>query len=294
MTKMFSLNWIFSLANELNIIIQQKSKIPMGIAAEVWCITSNDGSEYIFKKSMFSTHKNKLILDQFHKAKDLSVLPNDFFSFSKEDVLYTVYKKIPGKVLEEFNQISLQKAYNSLCCLHKNNGFKSVPSIYADILEIAKEVLSNKKTKLLKDNKIIEKSATRILSELDTKKLTEMLNCRGILTHGDVKPNNIIMKYNKNVAFIDWEKICSVSPEFDISYCFLYSKDSRIDLSEHVNNYNFEIIRDCFNYIHDFHLLYDFYVFLKTDTRYDYVFKQVLPLYKNWEHNKTYYLEKIK
>lgn len=286
-------NWILEIARKLNLVPLYCKEIPMGVVADVWRVYCKEDKEYIFKRSKFSGLKSLQIAKQLNKAKDKAILPLTMSIFVEQEYLYVTYIMIKGEVQEDFNICTMKKIFDLLYHIHENLGFYSVPSIYNDIINHAEEVLKSNKIINLGDVDIIKGSACRILEELSESKLNDMLQCRGHLTHGDIKPNNVIMSKEKQLYLIDWEKICSVSPEFDLVYGLLYGRGITLKNISIKERYNYNIFCDCLNYIHDLHLIYDCYVFIRTGKRYEYIKREVLPLYASWEKNRFKYMEMI-
>lgn len=286
-------DWILEIACKLNLVPLYCKEILMGVVADVWHVYCEDGEEYIFKRSKFSALKSMQIAEQLNKAKDKAILPFALSIFVEQEYLYITYIMIRGEVQEDFNIYTMKKIFDLLYHIHQNVGFYSVPSIYNDIINNAEEVLKSNKIFDLGDLEIIKNSAYRILGEVNDSKLNDMLQCRGHLTHGDIKPNNIVMSRGEQLYLIDWEKICSVSPEFDFVYGLFYSRGITLKNISIKGRYDYNIFCNCLKYIHDLHLIYDCYVFIKTGKRYEYIKKEVMPLYASWEKNKYKYMEII-
>ncbi len=286
-------DWILEIACKLNLVPLHYKKIPMGVVADVWHVYCKNGEEYIFKRSKFTVMKSLQIAEQLNKAKDKAILPFSLSIFVEQEYLYITYIMIRGEVQENFNIYSMKKIIDLLFHIQQNLGFYSIPSIYKDIINNAEDVLKSNKIFDLGYLEIIRNSAYRILNEISESKLNDMLQCRGHLTHGDIKPNNVVMSKEKQIYLIDWEKICSVSPEFDFVYALFYGRGIVIKDIFINERYNYNIFCDCLKYIHDFHLIYDCYVFIKTGKRYEYIKREVLPLYTSWEKNKYKYMEMV-
>ena len=285
--------WVMKIACKLNLLPLDGKKILMGVVADVWQIYCKDKGDYIFKKSKFSKEKSVQIANQLRIAKKTLFLPLDLYVYVEEEYLYIVYSMIRGNIQKEFNDNIMGEIYKLLFSIHQNVGFSAIPSIYTDIIRKAEDILMCSKISILKYGEIIKKSAYKIVDKLEYNHLNDMLQCRGILTHGDVKPNNIIINEKRRPILMDWEKLCSVSPEFDLVYYLFYCKGGSIKNIYINKKYNYSILEDCLNYIHDLHLIYDCYVFFNTGERLDYINNIVIPLYIRWEKDKYKYMETI-
>lgn len=286
--------WVIKAADKLKRNVIFCEKIQMGVVADVWIVVFENKEEYIFKKTYYEKTKAKLISDQLSKICGFGFMPQEYSVILYEDSIEVTYKKIQGTVLEVYDQQVILDLVKVFRRIHTSDGFTAMPSIYHNIHVYAEEIVNNYTiNECIPCIDTVIYAAQKILKKLDSVNLRKMLDCRGYLTHGDVKPNNTIIDSNNNVHLIDWEKQCSVSPEFDLIYMFFSGSFELRKQAQIYKFYNMEIIKNCIEFISCLFLVYDFYIFSKTNTRYEYITQKIMPMVLKWNEGlmKTYIIK---
>ena len=132
------------------------------------------------------------------------------------------------------------------------------------------------------------REAISLLDCLSQNDLEKMLDNRNCLTHGDPKPKNIVMN-NDVFVFIDWDKLCSVSPEFDLVYTaftgmiwenvFTIEKWCKTN-KKHIEHNIFNLVT---KFLPSMYLIHDTYYYLSTGNRFEYLINEVFTLYFDWK-----------
>ncbi len=263
-------------------------KIDNGTTAEIWHVLCDSGKEYAVRKCSKTKWNNGFITNN-RLANDNGFLPPGFQLYDFNTFYINTYYWIDGLVMNKYST-HYSNVLKYLNNLHKMNGFNRGISSYTNIITEAKEILEVIKhnTLLSKTQKEeINQSARKVLIDLTEFRLNTLLNNRGCLTHGDLKPQNIVIRSIDKIqsVVIDWDKICSVSPEFDVVYSAFTGK-KRIELLQAKKQYN-NMQKDAFDLSYEFlphmYLIHDAHYYLCKGIRYEYLKNEVFPLFFAWK-----------
>ena len=283
-------NWLKKVYPNNSII--NASKLEGGVVSDVWRILTDTGIECVIRCTRLPADKHQVLLNLESAASIDFCLPNEIHFLAAGDSLITMYPWIPGEALYSFSDC-LHEVLLTLSQKHAQPGFYSVRSIYSNAFEEARYVQENIDDfyNVLSPEIIrgVHKAASAVLTSLTKKKLNLLLDCRGRLTHGDPKPANVI-RSNNMLTFIDWDKICTLSPESDIVYALFtgsipYTLDIRRIFEEFgkIDDLSFSIFSLATKHLPDLYLIHDVYIYLVHNVRQKYISEQVFPLWLSWK-----------
>lgn len=284
-------DWINKMEFVNNDLIIDMKRLEGGVVSEVWCIEFKNKEKYVLRKTVMKTEVLGKVSNNLNTATNTGYLPKKFGVKIENNCLITYYSWVKGNVLKSFNG-NLQMILNKLGKIHAFDGFDNVKSIYSDIfeeVEYVKSHIDNCGTFLTKDKQKLKYICNYISEKFSKRELDMLLSCRGRMTHGDPKPANVIINGN-NIQFIDWDKVCALSPEADIIYAlftggvFLNTNLKKIikflQQSTELSN---TILNMAIFFLPDLYIIHDLYVYLSTGTRYEYVKDEVFPLWNSWQ-----------
>ena len=284
-------DWINNMDLLNNDLIIGMKRLEGGVVSEVWYIELNNKEKYVFRKTVMRTEVLGTVSNNLNTATNTGYLPKNFGVKVEKNCLITYYSWVKGNVLKSFNG-NLQVILYKLGKIHAFDGFDNVKSIYSDIfeeVEYVKSHIDNCGTFLAKDKQKLKYICNNISEKFSKRELDRLLNCRGRMTHGDPKPANVIINGN-NIQFIDWDKICTLSPEGDIVYalftgCDFYNFNLKkiikfLQLSTELSS---TILNMAVLFLPDLYIIHDLYIYISTGTRYEYVKDEVFPLWNSWQ-----------
>lgn len=264
-------------------------KVDKGTTAEIWHVSCSLGKEYAVRKCSKAKWNTNFINNNI-LANNKGFLPSGFQLYDFDTYYINTYYWIDGNVMNKYS-MHYSNVLKYLNNMHRINGFNRGISSYSNIITEAKEILEviEHNTLLSKTQKeAIYYSARKVIIDLSEFRLNILLNNRGCLTHGDLKPKNIVIRSIGKIqnVVIDWDKICSVSPEFDVVYSAFTGK-KRIELFQAKSQYN-NLQKDAFDLSCDFlpymYLIHDAYYYLCRGIRYEYLINDVFPLFFAWKN----------
>lgn len=284
-------DWI----NEINFVnddlIIDIKRLEGGVVSEVWCVELKNKEKYVLRRTATETEYRGTVSNNLNKAINTGYLPKEFGVKVEKNCLITCYSWVKGNALKSFEG-NLQMVLNKLGKIHSFDGFDNVKSIYGNIfeeVEYVKSHIDNCGTFLAKDKQGLKYICNNILDKFSRRELDRLLNCRGRMTHGDPKPANVIINGN-NIQFIDWDKICTLSPEGDIIYALFTGGDfynfnlkKIIKILQQSSELSNTILSMAVLFLPDLYLMHDLYIYISTKTRYEYVKNEVFPLWNSWQ-----------
>lgn len=282
------LNWVHQIIEKQNSIssIIRIDSLTTGVNAELYKLITPQG-EYVVRRSKEPINKSTLV-DILQHEKVRVFLPLQHKIWLEDDYVYSLYQYVVGVPMVSFDD-QAQYIFEFLESLHSTTNFSATKSIYHSILKEADFIHKNI-SEAAKDNisRAVRYAADRLLEGLNASKLNELLDNRGILTHGDFKPFNSIMTQG-GVKLIDWDKACSICPEFEVAYAIFtgHIVSSNCKLSK---NYNDKLLLLSFEYISEMYFVRDFYRYYTAGLYESYVKNEVFPMYQNFQNIK----EKLK
>ena len=269
-------------------------RVEGGVVSDVWSIQYKNGEKYVIRRTAMKDGRS--IIKNLNLAVMHNCLPEKFRVMVQKDYIISYYQWVIGDAMQTFNE-NIQEILKKLTEFHSFGGFTGVKSIYEGIFEEAayvKKHIHQCGFFSEEEHRNIEHVCNNILSKLSKQQLFMMLDCRGRMTHGDSKPANVICHKNK-IQFIDWDKICSLSPESDAIYSiFTGNIDWNIKLKDIVRILDcdtglyIENIKLAICFLPSIYLIHDVFICLSTGTRYGYVRDVVLPLWYTWENVREY------
>lgn len=281
--------WLIESTKVLSIEVRSLCQLDGGVVSDVWRVFDVADNCYIIRRTPDKHNNAFSIVNMLNKLPNAPYVPRNFRAYAESTSSYiTCYTWVDGKVLDSFQNVLCE--INDICTwMHSIDVGSNALSIYHDIHKEALYVLQNIENLVnfaQPDIETIRHSATIILDSLKTFELSMILDNRGCLTHGDIKPHNTI-RTNDSLLLIDWDKIGSLSPEADLVYA-IFSINSQaaeypIMRKMLVNpSLEKEIVSLSIRFLHHMYLVHDVYVYLTTGSRLLYVKKSVLPQCKWW------------
>lgn len=283
--------WLVKATQILRIVPKSLNKLYGGVVSDVWCVRDTQKKSYVIRRTNVRHDNAFQIVQMLNMLPETSYIPSDFFAYAESTTSYiTCYTWIDGIVLETFNDVmcNVVKICNKIHSIHVG---RRAPSVYLDIHAEAMTILQNK-DKLdafgKKDTEDILFAATQVLNNLEPCDLSKILDNRGCLTHGDIKPRNTI-RIKDSIFLIDWDKICSLSPEADLVYAFFSCNSMEVDYPM-VHDLIWKAASDKYildialKTIHHIYLVHDVFVLVSTKTRLSYVKHSVLPQWRRWQY----------
>lgn len=280
--------WMYAVENKINDLILQYNRVLGGTSTEVYHIFCASGREYAVRKRSVTNNPEEYLYN-FAKASGDSVFPKGFCIFLFQNSYVSFYDWIKGATDVSYS-IPEELLIRKMASIHNMKGYRQAVSSYSNIFYEAKyiESVPNVYKKLLRQYVDIIEGALSTIHMLNQSILENMLDNRGCLTHGDLKPKNIV-DGKSGYTIIDWDKICSVSPEFDLVYIIFAGK-----FVEHIpyfkamymkcfQEFNYRVFNDCLFFLPTLYLLHDTYYYLKTGKRYRYLCDEVMDLYFAWK-----------
>lgn len=282
---------------ELNVerVIMDIEKIEGGIVSDVWRIQYESGDEYVVRRTEVSNYNKESLTNNLEKAIGTQLLPHGFRVLGRNDYIITYYSWIHGEALKSFSKC-LPDVIQKLSEMHAKEGFANVKSIYRSVFDEAEFILKNIQnyTFFSFDEKCsIEHAASMLLDNLKKEELFALLDCRGRMTHGDPKPSNVIL-FGDTLQFIDWDKICSLSPECDIVYSLftgnIIENSVEYEINDVIKYYpdlSVDLLRMAIRHLPNMYLIHDAFICMRFGKRYKYLKEQVFPLWNSWKYNKV-------
>lgn len=284
-------DWINNLDLVNNDLIIDMKRLEGGVVSEVWCIELKNKGKYVFRKTVMKTENLSKVSNNLNIATNTGYFPKKFGVKVEKNYLITYYLWVKGNALKSFNG-NLQVILYKLGEIHAFNGFDNVKSIYSNIFEEAEYVknhIDNCGIFLTKDKQKLKYMCNNISGKFSKRELNRLLNCRGRMTHGDPKPANVIIN-GDSIQFIDWDKICTLSPEADIIYalftgCNFYNFNLKkiIKFLQQSTELSNTILNMAVLFLPDLYIIHDLYIYISTETRYEYVIDEVFPLWNSWQ-----------
>lgn len=259
-----------------------------GTSTEIWHVICKSSNEYAMRNRDKKRCSNDFIRN-IESAFTDKVLPQGF-KICDCGLFYLIYYDwIYGYTYKEY-RIQYVDILMQLSKLHNNRGYGRGISSYVNIICEAEEVSMKLRDdfRLSKSQKNAIQESVSILNYLNEDELEKMLDNRSSLTHGDPKPKNIVINHN-GFVLIDWDKLCSVSPEFDLVYtAFTGMMWENVFNIEKWCEKNKEVLEhDIFNlttrFLPHMYLIHDTYRYLYTGNRFEYLIDEVFPLYYSWK-----------
>lgn len=269
-------------------------RVEGGVVSDVWSIQYKNGGKYVIRRTAMKD--GRLIIKNLNMAVKYNCLPEKFRAMVQKDYIISYYQWVIGDAMQTFNK-NIQEILEGLTEFRSFGGFMGVKSIYEDVFKEAayvKKYIHQCSFFSEEESRNIEHVCNNVLSKLSKQQLFMLLDCRGRMTHGDPKPANVICHKNK-IQFIDWDKICSLSPESDVIYSiFTGNIDWNIKLKDivrildHDTGLYIDNIKLAICFLPSIYLIHDIFICLSTGTRYGYVRDEVLPLWYTWENVREY------
>jgi len=259
-----------------------------GTSTQICHVFCKSGHEYAIRKRDKKRQSDDFI-ENIELASTDGALPQGFNSYDCGQFYLTYYNWIYGQTYKEY-RIPYDDVLMRLSKLHNNKGYSRGVSSYINIIREAEDVSIQISDDLMlsKYQKEAIQEAVSVLNCLDENTLEKILDNRSSLTHGDPKPFNIVMNHD-GFVLIDWDKLCSVSPEFDLVYtAFTGMLWENVFMIESWCKNNKEVIKpDIFNlttmFLPHMYLIHDTYHYLHTGKRFIYLVDEVFPLYYAWK-----------
>lgn len=284
--KPYAPQWIIDECNLLGLRILNAQRIGRGSVGESWQITTTY-SKLFFKKVI--TNKDYSTFNQIITSTGIQqLLPVNFTLKIKKYGYIQYYLWIDGIVLSEFSS-DIECIFNiakEIHCIKTDYKRKSsYLNIFDEINSFSTNDILSLPTNVQKD---IDHSISIIINKLSPKFLAEMCDNCGFITHGDIKPLNVVRTNIDSFRLIDWDKICTVSREFDIAYMIytgirnnIFYLDFYDNLSAYFDLKSIDKISLILEYLPHIYLLHDVYNYtLKKES--DYLLNDVYPMYISW------------
>lgn len=282
--------WLCRELKERDIEPVFSSRMTGGVVADVWKVMDRDGFKHVFRRTENRINDIHIIVKILNKVKDRDIMPLGFEA--NQDTPYsfvTHYQWIDGEALCDFN-IDMASIISIWGEMGKNCEYPSMLSIYRNVCVEATEITKNIRNAYdfsQEDRKYIVDASELIMRELEENQLNRILNNRGFLTHGDLKPANVISG-TTGLTIIDWDKVCSLSPEADAVYALFTGKLNYRKQIEIMNQmHEMSMINDVFDlstrFLPAMYLVHDVFIYLNTRRRFNYICESVLPLVKHWQ-----------
>lgn len=285
--KSFAPKWIIDECDILGIQIINARRIEMGSVGESWKITISNNKQFFFKK-VISNKECLSLFQAVHLCDVKTFLPNGYTLKITDYGFIQYYEWIEGNVLSRFDSIlhSILKMMNELhrievSCKRDSpylNIFSEIDALFTkDLLDLPEFI-----------QKDIDYSISIIQKHLSNQFLHDMCNNYGILTHGDLKPLNVVYSKNKTFHLIDWDKVCTVSKEFEAAY-MIYTgiRDEELmhlftkNLSLYWNKESIQKMKLILSILPHMYLVHDVFNSLQKK-EYRYLLNDVYPMYISW------------
>ena len=247
-------------------------RVPGGVVADTWRVTLGRAGDWAMKLTPSAACQTEVV--GMLSRINCPWLPEEFEVVSTGEGAVSRYRWVVGA---ELTSATASLFTNDIHRLHEFAFPARQPSIYVGVREEAEELVAQPSV-----GSTVRDLSRAILAGLEPDALGALLDPLGHITHGDLKPANLIGA-NTGVKVIDWEKVGMLSPEADlVMHLFTSGLGRPSSTVLRGRHYRTDVMEAAVQWVPVMYVVHDVWRGLRDAGRALYAKRGAMRLWKDW------------